>query len=59
MLKEYALYKGEDLLCMGTIKEISTIQEVKQSTIMFYQTKSYKKRLTNRKELNSKILVRI
>ena len=42
--KEYALYKGEELLCMGTISELAENQNVRPKTIFQYQTPSYKKR---------------
>ncbi len=44
MIKEYALYKGENCLAIGTIKEIATQMNVKIKTICFYKTPTYKKR---------------
>lgn len=41
---EYALYKGEELLAMGTIKEIAEATGAKESTIKFYNTPTHKKR---------------
>lgn len=60
MGKEYALYKGDDLLCIGTIKEIANNQNVKEDTIKFYGVKSYIKRIKKRsnKGYNSKILIK-
>ena len=43
-LKEYALYKGDNCLAIGTIKEIAEIMNVKYKTIAFYTTSTYKKR---------------
>ncbi len=43
-MKEYALYKGEKCLAIGTIKEIATQMKVKIRTIYFYKTPTYKKR---------------
>lgn len=43
-MKEYALYKGEKCLAIGTIKEIATQMNVKIKTIRFYKTPTYKKR---------------
>lgn len=40
---EYALYKGDDLLVMGTIAEIAQFTGAKQNTIRFYGTPTYKK----------------
>lgn len=42
--KEYALYKGEECLGIGTVKELSEKFNVKEKTIMFYNTPSHKKR---------------
>lgn len=56
--KEYALYKGEELLCIGTIKQIAEHQGVQEETIKFYGTDSYKKRISKRmKSTDSKVLV--
>ena len=50
---DYALYKGEELLAIGTIKEIAEQMEVKYRTIMYYKTPSQKKRAKG----NSRILI--
>lgn len=53
-MKEYALYKGETCLGIGTITELSKKFKVKEKTIKFYKTPSYKKRIKrgkNRREL--------
>ena len=47
--KEYALYKGDKLLAMGTKKEIAKQLGVKQSTIGFYSHPSYAKRTSEEK----------
>jgi len=44
MSKEYALYKGEELLHIGTIEEIAKAENVKPETIAFYKRPSYIKR---------------
>ena len=44
MKKEYALYKGEKCLAIGTIEEIAEIMNVKVKTIYFYTMPVYKKR---------------
>lgn len=54
--KEYALYKGEKLLGIGTKKELAEMLGVKTSTINFYRSPAYKKR-TN--DLKSRRLVEI
>lgn len=41
---EYALYKGDEVLCVGTIDEIAKHQKVARKTIFHYQTPAYKRR---------------
>ena len=45
--KEYALYKGDKLLAMGTKKEIAKQLGVKPSTIGFYSHPSYANRTSD------------
>lgn len=45
--KEYALYRDEELLLMGTVKEIAEQQGVSQDTIRFYGRPAYQKRTKN------------
>lgn len=49
-MKEYALYKGEECLAIGTIREIAEKMKVKVRTITFYKTPTYKKRCKNSKK---------
>lgn len=51
----YALYKGEELLAMGTAKEIATQMKVKVDTVLFYQQAVYKRRTSE----NARRLVKI
>lgn len=44
MTNIYALYKGDEFIVDGTIKEIAKELNVKPSTIEFYKTPTYKKR---------------
>lgn len=44
-MKEYALYKGENLLAIGTVKEIAASLGVAIETVKFYGMPSYKKRI--------------
>lgn len=48
--KEYALYKGDTCLAIGTLKEIAISRKVKYRTIYFYNTPTYKKRCKNSKK---------
>lgn len=56
-MKEYALYKGEDILSIGTINEIAKEMGVQQETIRYYFTNAYKRKLNKRKVKNARILV--
>lgn len=47
--KEYALYKGDKLLAMGTAKELADRFGVKVSTIHFYKSPTYIKRTNETK----------
>lgn len=42
--REYALYKGDELLAIGTANELADLLQVKVKTIHFYSTPSYQKR---------------
>lgn len=53
---EYALYKGEQIVAIGTIREIAKERNLKPGTIEFYKSKVYKRRT---KDNNAMRLVRI
>ena len=44
MQKEYALYKGDRFIDLGTRKYLSELLNVTEQTIYFYATPTYKKR---------------
>lgn len=52
--KEYALYKGDTLLGIGTAAELANQLGVKKGTIKFYGTKTYRKRVSSK---NGRVLV--
>lgn len=54
-LKEYALYKGDKFLGVGTVKELAKQMGTTEQAIRYYHTPAYKKR--NYK--NCRVLVRI
>lgn len=56
-MKEYALYKGDKLLIIGTIDEIVKNQNVQKKTIYFYHSKAYLKRREKSHIGNCKILI--
>lgn len=53
--KEYYLYKGDEVLATGTIKEIAKKMNVSTRTIRFYSNPSYLKRRSNGK--NYRVLI--
>lgn len=55
--KVYAMYKNDDLLAIGTYKELSEILNVKIETIKFYNTPTYKKRIKKGKKRRELIQV--
>jgi hypothetical protein len=58
--KEYALYKGDELLSIGTIKQIADMQGVHENTIRYYNTAAYRRKLSERKKNESaRILIEI
>ena len=46
--KIYALYRGDEYICDGTIEEVAKKQGVKVETIYFYKSPTYKKRTKGR-----------
>ncbi len=55
--KIYALYKGEDCLGIGTIKELAEQLNIKATTLRFYMTPTYKKRVKD--EIDRRVLIRV
>lgn len=45
---EYAMYKGEELIAIGTIDELAEMRGVKRETIMYYSTPTYAKRVSEK-----------
>lgn len=58
-MKEYALYKGDEILQIGTISEIAEKQNIKERTVKFYKTPIYEKRIQSRKSKKARILIEI
>lgn len=54
-MKVYALYKNDTLLDIGTIKELSEKFKIKENTIRYYGTPTYK----NRGKKNYRILIEV
>lgn len=55
----YAMYKGEELLAMGTSDEICKKMKINKQTFLYYRTSSYKKRIKGRKAKNYRVVIRI
>lgn len=49
MNKEYALYKGDELLDMGTLEYLSKKFNIKKKSLLFYRSPAYKRRTSERK----------
>lgn len=42
--KEYAVYKGEEILVIGTLEECAAYLKVKPDTVLFYKSPAHKAR---------------
>lgn len=49
-MMEYAIYKGENLLAIGTERQLARDLGVKVETIKFYRSPAYQRRLAKRKD---------
>jgi hypothetical protein len=56
-MKSYAIYKGDEFLCLGTAKECAKQLNVKIQTIYFWNTKTYHERVKNSKNARLAIIV--
>ena len=57
---EYALYKGENLLSIGTMEEIAREVGTSVENVKYYNTNAYKRKLAKRKRgCNHRILVEL
>lgn len=54
-MNEYALYKGDELLDVGTLEYLAKKFNVKIKTLLFYQTPTQKKRTSENKDKKCKI----
>lgn len=51
------MYKGDNLLYIGTLDEIAEAHGVKRDTIKFYSTPCYRRRIAKRKNARNYITV--
>lgn len=58
-LKEYAVYKGDDILAIGTDKECAAKLGIKPETVRFYASSKYLSRAEKRKSPNYMIAVKL
>lgn len=58
-MKEYALYKGENILAIGTIKELAKKFNVKEKTMRFYGTPANLRKNSKSKIENYRVLVKL
>lgn len=58
---EYAIYKGENLLAIGTERQLARDLGVKIETIKFYRSPAYARRLAKRKDrgINCRVIVEL
>lgn len=56
-MKEYALYKGDELLCIGTVPEIAKKMGIKEMSLRFLASPTYMKRIERAKA--PRVLVRL
>lgn len=59
MEKVYALYKGEDILSMGTVDEIAEELNIKKETVLWYRYPSVKKRNNSTKGNKKRFLIEL
>ena len=58
-VKEYALYKGEEIIAIGTISEIAEELGVQEQTVAYYKTQAYQNRLRRRNAIDGNVRVLI
>ncbi|MGD2278278.1 hypothetical protein [Bacillus wiedmannii] len=58
-LKEYVVYKGESLLCIGTIQECANYMSVLPATVRYYTTPAYQRKLAKRKRARNYLTVTV
>lgn len=56
---EYAMYKGEECLAIGTSNEICKQMNIKMQTFQYYRTNAYKDRINNRVSRNARIIIKL
>ncbi|GLC88676.1 helix-turn-helix transcriptional regulator [Lysinibacillus piscis] len=57
-MKDYALYKGDQMIAIGTVNEIAKERGVKPETIRYYMSGAYQRR-SNSKVNNRLQLIKL
>lgn len=57
-MREYALYKGDEFICLGTLRQIADYTGLDEKTIRYYGTKAYRNKWVNDGR-DRKILIKI
>ncbi|MEN2765749.1 hypothetical protein [Ornithinibacillus xuwenensis] len=58
-MKEYAVYKGDEFLCLGTAIECADKLGVKADTIVYYTSPAYQRKLAKRNAVNPIIVIKL
>lgn len=53
----YAVYRGDEFIDMGTIKQLASKFRVKEDTMRYYTSKAYKRRITARENAKDYLIV--
>ena len=49
-MSQYALYKGDEFIDLGTKEELSERNGISPNTIMFYTTPTYRRRIQGKED---------
>lgn len=55
-MSDYALYKGDEFVTLGSLQEVANYQGVKPTTISYLASKAYLKKLEKRKNSDSALI---
>lgn len=58
-LNEYALYKGDNFIDLGTMSHLSSITGLKPNTLHYLGSPAYMQRLAKRKTTDAMVVIKI
>ena len=58
-MREYALYKGDDILAIGTVEEIAKEMGIKPATVRYYNSQAYRRRLEKQKRTENSVRIAV